>query len=120
MKKAAVIFIALFFLHCVAVLNFVQKAEGKTAKKTETRTFTGKVDSVSLADPEKGTKSEIGVINKDNKKLSFLITVTTTMYGVRSVPITLDKIKKGDKVRVKYTTTKEGVDEAISVRIVPE
>jgi len=41
------------------------------------------------------------------------------MYGAKSAPITLEKIKKDDKVKVRYTTTKEGVYKAISVRISP-
>ncbi len=116
-NKTALVLAALLFLCGITTLNLVQKAEGKTAKKAEARTFTGRVDAVSLADPAKGTKSEVVLIDTNKKKLSFLITSITTMYGVKSVPITLDKIKKGDKVKVKYTTTKEGVNEAISVRI---
>ncbi|MBI5057436.1 MAG: hypothetical protein HZB61_12550 [Nitrospirae bacterium] len=111
--------IALFVLCGINVLTFAQKAEGKTAKKNETKTFTGKVEEISLADPVKGTKSEIVVTDVKSKKVSFLVTSTTTLYGVKSAAITLDKIKKSDKVKVKYTTTKEGVNEAVSVRIVP-
>lgn len=118
-KSITVVLAALILLSRISTLHFTQNAEGKTTKKTETKTFVGKVNSISLANPEKGTKSEIIVINKGNKKLSFLVTSTTTMYGAKLFPITLDKIKKGDKVKVKYTTTKEGVEKAISVRVVP-
>lgn len=115
----AIIFSALIFLFGIATLSFIQNAEAQTTKKTKTKTFIGKVDSVSLADPQKGTKSEIVVIDESNKKLSFLVTSTTTMYGAKSVSITLDKIKKGDKVKVKYNTTNEGLNKAISVIIAP-
>lgn len=117
-NKIVSIVVVLFFLCGITILNLTN-AEGKTTKKTEPKTFIGKIDSISLADPVKGTKSEIIGIDKDNKKFSFLITSTTTMYSARSVPITLDKIKKGDNVKVKYITTKEGINEAISVWIVP-
>ncbi|MBI5099341.1 MAG: hypothetical protein HZB30_08900 [Nitrospirae bacterium] len=118
-KKITTIIFTLFLLSGITTQVFAQKAEGKTGEKTETKTFTGTVDSISLADPAKGTKSEIIVSDEKNKKLNFLIISTTTMYGAKSVPITLEKIKKGDKVKVKYATTTEGIDKAISVRIVP-
>jgi len=118
-KKITVIFLVVFSLCGVTTQIFAQKAEGKTGKKTETKTFTGTVDSVSLADPAKGAKSEIIATDEKNKKFSFLITSTTTMYGAKSAPITLEKIKKDDKVKVRYATTKEGVYKAISVRISP-
>jgi hypothetical protein len=118
-KQITIVFLALCFLYVITTPGFAQKTEGKTEKKTEIKTFTGTVESVSQAEPAKGTKSELIVNDNKNNKISFLITSTTTMYGVNSVPITLEKIKKGDKVKVKYTTTKEGIDKAISVRIAP-
>jgi len=118
-KKTTFIFIALVFICGIALPGFTQRTESKAERKTETKTVTGTVDSVSSADPAKGTKSEIILNDDKNKKFSFLITSTTTMYGAKSVAITLEKIKKGDKVKVKYATTKEGVDKAVSVRITP-
>jgi hypothetical protein len=117
-KKITVIFLV-FSLCVIASQIFAPKAEGKTSRKTERKTFTRTVDSVSSADPVKGTKSEIIVADEKNKKTSFLITSTTTMYSARSAPIILEDIKKGDKVKVRYTTTKEGVYKAIFVRIAP-
>jgi len=83
------------------------------------KAFVGKVESISLADAAKGTKSEIVVVNEAGKKLTFLVKSTATIYDAASKTITLDKIKKDDKVRVKYMTSKEGVEEATSLRIMP-
>jgi hypothetical protein len=116
-KQITIVFFALCFLCVITAPGFTQKTEGKTEKKTETKTFTGTVESVSTPDPAKGTKSEIVLTDDNNKKLSFLITATTTLYSASSVPITLEKIKKGKKLKIRYTTTKEGVEKAISVRI---
>ncbi|MBI5409397.1 MAG: hypothetical protein HZA14_08530 [Nitrospirae bacterium] len=119
MRKNIPVILAALFILCGVSLNFIRAAEGKISKKAEVRTFTGIVDSVSLADPEKGVKSELSAIDTNNKKTVFLVTATTTMYNAKSAPINLDKIKKGEKVKVKFITTKEGVNEAISVRIAP-
>jgi hypothetical protein len=82
-----------------------------------TKIFRGTVDSVSLADPTKGTKSEVTVIDKLNKSMVFLVKSTTTLYGASGSAITLDKIIKGNPVSIKYTTTAEGVHEAASIRL---
>ena len=81
-------------------------------------TLVGKVESVSLADLAKGIKSEIVVVDGANKKTSFLIKATTTIYDAKAASMTLDKIKAGDTVKVKYQTSKEGVEEAVWVRII--
>lgn len=118
-KKTTVILFALVFICGIAISGFTQRTDSKVERRTESKTVTGTVDSVSSADPVKGTKSEIIITDEKNKKFSFLITSTTTMYGAKSVPIILEKIKKGDKVKVKYAITKEGVEKAVSVRIAP-
>jgi len=86
----------------------------------ETKIVTGEVKSVTLADPVKGTKSEIVVVDKSGsepKEYTFLVKSTTTIYDADWKAIALDKIKQDDKVKVTYSTTKEGVYEATSMRI---
>jgi hypothetical protein len=87
------------------------------AKKPVHTTFIGAVDSVTMADPAKGTKSEIVVVNKANTKMSFLVVATTTLYNAKGETIGLDKIVKGNEVNVKYKTTAAGVYEAVSVKV---
>jgi len=79
--------------------------------------FIGTVDSVTLADPVKGTKSEIVVVDKTKKSMTFLIKSTTTFYDAKGNALTLDKIVKGNEVNVKYITTLEGIHEAASIKV---
>jgi len=91
-----------------------------TPQAVETKTVTGEVKSVTLADPAKGTKSEIVVVDKSGtepKEYTFLVKSTTTIYDADWKAISLDKVAKDEKVRVKYTTTKEGVNEGVSINI---
>jgi hypothetical protein len=81
----------------------------------ETKSLTGTVDSVTLADPVKGTKSEIVVLDDKSNKTAFSVIATTTIYDKDMNPTTLDKIKKDDAVKIRYTVTKEGVNEASSI-----
>lgn len=96
----------------------------QAAKAQETKPahklYKGTIDTVTLADAAKGTKSEITVIGgKDQKqKMTFLVKSTTTIADADAKPLTLDKLQKGNKVRVRYTTTAENVHEAISITIV--
>lgn len=114
------IFLALLILTFASSLCFAQQPVSPIAKdnpiKIETKTLTGKVESVSLADPVKGTKSEIVVVDENGQKTTFLVKTTTTLYDAEYKTIALDKITKDETVKVKYTTTKDGVNEAMSVR----
>jgi len=65
----------------------------------------------------KGTKSEITVIDEKNQKLIFLVKGTTTIYDTYSNTMVLGSIKKDLNVKVAYVTTKEGVNEATSIRL---
>ena len=86
----------------------------------ETKLLTAKVESVTLADPVKGTKSEIVVVDDNGNKSTFLVKSTATIYDTDWKATTLDKISKDEKVKVKYITTKEGVNEATSINLVEQ
>jgi hypothetical protein len=101
---------------------------GLTAQQTATQTtqqhnasakklFRGKIEAVTMGDPTKGTTSEITVLDPQKKSMIFLVKSTTTLYNATGTAITLDKIVKGSKVRVRYTTTPEAAHEAASVRV---
>ena len=83
----------------------------------ETKTLTGKVESVTLADPAKNIKSEIVVVDDNGNKSIFLVKTTTTISDAEWKTISLDNIKKDDLVRVRYVATKEGINEAISITL---
>lgn len=119
MRNTKAVSIACILLIWAAVLSIARDADGKSIAKYSIETFTGTVSSISIADKKKGTRSEIIVTDAKSGKKVFLITATTTLYGIKSAPLTLDKIRKDNKVKVKYRTTKEGIDEAVSVRIEP-
>jgi hypothetical protein len=97
--------------------SLAQKTQAPVRKPDHT-TFIGTVDSVTMADPAKGTKSEIVVVNKAIPKMSFLVVATTTLYNAKGETIGLTKIVKGNEVNVKYKTTVSGVYEAVSVKVI--
>lgn len=105
---------------CLAQQPTAPTAPKLTPSAVETKTLTCQVKSVTLADPLKATKSEIVVVDKSQtepKEYTFLVKSTTTIYDADWKAIPLDKVKQDDKVRVTYSTTKEGVQEAAQIRI---
>ena len=122
MKSLLLVFclIGLVVSPCLAQQPTAPVTPKLTPQTLETKTVTAEVKSVTLADPVKGTKSEIVVVDKSGtepKEYTFLVKSTTTIYDTDWKAISLDKIAKDEKVRVKYTTTKEGVNEAVSINL---
>lgn len=77
----------------------------------------GVVKSASWADPIKGTKSEIVVIDTTKKTNHILVTSTTTLWGPDAKAITLNEIAVRSRVNVIYFTTPEGVKIGKSIKI---
>ena len=116
----AICLLSLVVLPCFAQQPTAPVTPKPTTQTPETKTLTGEVKSVTLANPVKGTKSEIVVVDKSQtepKEYTFLVKSTTTIYDTNWNAITLDKITTGQNVKVKYTTTKEGVNEALSISL---
>ena len=101
-----------------AAVQKTKAAAPAVVKATETMSMAGKIKSVTLADPAKGIKSEIAVVNDQTAEKMFLVKATTTIYGPDFKAGWLDNIKVDDKVKVKYAATKEGVFEATSINLV--
>ena len=116
-------FVTVLITLCIVSLAVASSQAAKAAATQEVKPahkiFKGTLDVVTVADAAKGTKSEITVINIQNPKLkmTFLVKSTTTIADTESKPLTLDKLQKGDKVRVRYNTTPENVNEAISIHL---
>lgn len=88
-----------------------------SAAGSDNKTVEGTIKSISIANAALGTKSEIQVLDKQGHKYIFLIKATTRIYDSNANATTLEKLKPGLKVRIKYSTTHEGVNEAISLKI---
>jgi hypothetical protein len=87
------------------------------AKKSQAKILKGKIGSVSLADQTAGTKSEIVVQIARNKKSIFLVMSTTRIYDKDAKATSLEQLQKNQFVQVKYLTTKEGVNEAQTIKV---
>lgn len=119
MKKALFVFVAMLFVSSVC---FAQQApmapKHVTPMATANKTVTGRIQSVSLGDTAKNLKPEIEIIDKMNKTRKIVVMPATVISDKEGKVVSLDKVTKGENVSVKYTVTKEGVKEALTIKIV--
>jgi len=119
MKKITFLLFAFLF---VSSLCFAQQASAPVSQTAqtpvETKTFTGKVDSVTIGDATKGTKSELVVVAESGQKLSFVVKSDTPITAKDRKTLTLSGIMKDNKVTVDYTTSKMGTHKAQSIKLV--
>jgi hypothetical protein len=77
----------------------------------------GVVKTVSWADPVKGTRSEIVVIDAAKKTTHILVMPTTTLWDADAKAIMPDQIFAKNRVNVIYFTTDEGINVGKSIKI---
>lgn len=118
MKK---IFVVLVLVVMTSSFCFAQQpvttAKQAVPVQVVTKTLVGKVDTVTLADPTKGTKQELAVVKDDGSKTTFAIASVALIYDAEMKVTTLDKLNKGDKVEVKYSTDKNRVNKATLISV---
>jgi hypothetical protein len=123
MKRVAIILCALGLLSSVCFGQDTRLSgtkEGtpppvskKIATPLEVR---GNVETIIPSEPSKGIRPEITLSGEDGKNYTFLVRTTTTIYGPDWKAITLDKLEKGQQVRVQYITNKDGFLVAQSIK----
>lgn len=120
MKKMLLAVLAIIF---VSSLCFAQNATAPVSKPSpvasiETKNITAKVDSVTIGDVAKGTKSELVVVDDNGQKLSFQVKNGTPITNKDGMTIALSDIKKDSKVAVEYTIKANGTNKAQSIKVV--
>ena len=89
----------------------------QASKVLGTQKMAGKVDSVSMGDAAKGTKSEIVIVDDSGKKSTMQVGSTTPVFDANWATITLDKIAKGQTVTVKCTSSSDGTLKATAINV---
>ena len=113
---------ALTLMMIVIAANDVLTASPATfhagALKPVFKRFSGVVEAVTLADLEHEIRSEIVATNGEGRRSSFLITATTTIYDQAWKLLTLMQILRGDRVKIRYVTTAEGLNVSRSIHLI--
>jgi hypothetical protein len=76
----------------------------------------GTVNTITLPEPSKGIRPEITMSGEDGKMYTFLVRTTTTIYGPDWKAIAIEKLAKGQQVRVQYIINKDGFLVAQSIK----
>ena len=118
MKKILLALIVVTFASSLCFAQQPTASVSQTASKSVvTKTFKGKVDSVSIGDPTKKIPSKIVVVDDKGQKLSFTVRTTTDITVKDGKAITLSNIVKDNKVAIEYITTKKGINRAESIKV---
>jgi hypothetical protein len=113
----------LFAITFVSSLCFAQQTTAPVSqsapKPEERKTFTGKVDFVSIVgSPTNEIPSKIVIADDKGQKLTVVVIGTATVSDKDGKIIRFEKIVKGNKVVVEYTTTQAGINEMKSIKMV--
>ena len=79
--------------------------------------MSGSVKTVTPGDPSMGTMAYVTVVNDKSAENNFFVKPTTTLWNKDYKAINLDKVKPKDRIKIRYTVSKEGMDEAVSINI---
>ena len=115
------IFLMLLAVTFVSSLCFAQEASAPVSqvapKPVETKSFTGKIDSITLTDVTKGIRSAIAVVDEKGQKMNFAVRLNTVISAKDGKELTLSGLKKDDKVIVGYVTTEKDTNVAQSIKL---
>ncbi|MFH0772599.1 MAG: hypothetical protein V1933_08280 [Candidatus Omnitrophota bacterium] len=117
MKKVILIVAVLMIAASLSSAQPMESNQAAIAAKTEAEHVTGKVEEVSMANPEQGTKSMVTIMDSEGAKIAFEVTPATAIYNVEMKPIGIDAIQKDMMVKIKGTS-KEGVGVAASIMLI--
>ncbi len=122
MKK---ILFALLAVAFAASLCFAQESEESSSQsapplsQSETKSFTGRVNSVSVGNVDVGTKPQIAVVDDHGQNNpSFVIDSRTLIADKDGNILALTDVKNKSKVTVTYTTDADGTNKAQSIKLV--
>lgn len=115
MKKVLLAVCAFLFVSslCFAQASSTQPAQTSQATD-ETKSVTGKVESISLGDTAKKTKSQIVVVDDKGQKMTFAVNNNIATYDKNGKATTLSTIAQGNKVAI----TKNDKNKVDSIKIV--
>ncbi|MEI6437142.1 MAG: hypothetical protein WCO69_00155 [Candidatus Omnitrophota bacterium] len=85
----------------------------------EAKIFTGKVRSIVLEDPAKGTKSSVVVASPKGERSFFQVTSVTQVQDAAGQTVALGSLANGTEVLVGYVL-KDNVREAALIKVVKE
>jgi len=115
MKKILLVVYALVFASSVCFAQSPSTPAAESPKAVAPAdTLTGKVDSITLGDTAKKTKSQIVVIDDSGKATTFTVNNNIATYDKDGKQITLSVIAKGNKVLI----TKNDKNKVDSIKIV--
>ncbi|MBF0521612.1 MAG: hypothetical protein HQL24_00995 [Candidatus Omnitrophica bacterium] len=89
----------------------------KPAVQIEVKTVVGKIEAVTLPDFAKKVKAQIALVQDNGEKMNLIVAVSAMMFDSEGKEIGIDKLKKDDKIEVKYYVSTSGANKATSIKV---
>jgi len=106
------------FLTLIALLSLSTMCFAKqpTSSAVISKICKGKIETISLANPKNKTPAEITVLDDKGQRIKFVVKSSTIISDEDEKTPSLDKIGSKDNVIIEYSTTKEGINIAESIK----
>ena len=107
-----------FTLIAILCLSTVCSAQQLSPSAVVLKICKGQIESITVANLKNGTPAEIMVLDGKGPMIKFIVKPGTTISDRDDKIPALDKMGKEDNVIIEYSTTKEGVNIAESIKSV--
>ncbi len=106
------------FFTFIAILGFstICLAQQSSTSAALSKICKGRIESISVANPKNGTPAEVTVLDDKGQRIKFVVKPGTAISDEDDKTPSLDKIGKEDNVVIEYSTTKDGINVARSVK----
>lgn len=119
MKKTAIVLMSLIFLNgvCFGAVNSGTAKMTKSSLATIPQIAEGAIDSIIPADPGKKSRAQIS-LKQENGNIENFLLGKTEVYDLDAKRVKLSLLKAGEKAKIQYFTTKDGLRKAQSITLV--
>ena len=111
-------FVSLSLAQAVAVKPAPVVKAAVVAAAPAVKVVDGKVVLVVVADPVKGTRSSIEIVNDKAQKALFSVSPATVITDAGDKPMALGALANGAEVKVAYEAVRDGVNLAVAIKLV--
>jgi len=119
MKK---LFVVVAIIALASSVCFAQQApvaaKSEAPVQAQVKTVAGTIESCTMGDAAKGTKTELVVMDEKGAKLTMTLAANAVIYDSAMKTIAADKLVAGEKVQVMCQMTAAGANEAKQITIV--
>jgi hypothetical protein len=107
-----------FTLIAILSLSALCFAQQLSTSAIVLRICKGRIESISVPNSKNGSPAEITALDEKGQRIKFVVKLGTVIFDKEDKAPSLDKIGKEANVIIEYSTTKDGINIAESIKSV--